>query len=546
MRLFPEPVRYNISYRPHLRILIPFMAKTSASAESNISSDSTFRQPPVPVFLGTAGEDVTEFVRRLQSAAFARGLRSHDDWIADYASTLLSGEALVWWSSLEAEVQTSWSRLREALLAQFQVARMTASAPEPATAAPPPRAGIMNRSSQDRVAGHTIPSVTTVTLRNITLKAWASAQWCRLRDILLPQFPIARMMALAPEPPAATPPPRASIVNRSSQDGGENHAIPPLIAVTPQSIAVTAWASSQHHGGQGIRIYRPEHGYIQEMCNKHGHGRPFDWEMGRILRDPVGISDTAPMAAANSFGLGIQDRLTLYYVARDNHLHAFQFDLKGQWERGPLDVQISGICTSLHAAWHAEPNGGMLNSVWTICWIAAGTVNIKQERYSSMGTTWVDYSCSNWSKVPLTLVAQKGQTPEAVLFTTDNTEHRSRSGGYKRNFTPVNIFPANLAHHHCVAGIDCDPLLEMRFFLTEQDTINQYTFDLLTKRSSGPLSLIPRGQVLPGSPIITTAWQTRLPTIFVFFLYTDNKVGFYRYDYAVPPGQGQSIHWVQL
>ncbi|KAG9020595.1 hypothetical protein FRB95_003903 [Tulasnella sp. JGI-2019a] len=449
----------------------------ATSTESNISSDSTFCQLPVPGFGGNADEDVRTFVQRLQGAAFARGLRSHDDWIADYASILLSGEALMWWSSLGVEVQTSWYRLREALLAQFPVARMTAPAPEPAAAAPPPQVGIMNGSSQT---------------------------------------------------------------------GGADHTIPPLTAVTAQSIAVTVWASSEHHGPHGIRIYKPENGNIREICNKHSRGQPFDWEVGCDLEGPVGISDTAPLAAANSFGSGLQECISLYYVSQDNHLRVFQFDLGGQWRRGSLDVQLSGICTGLHAAWHAEPNGSLiLTSVWTICWIVSGTVHIKQERYDPRNncTSYLDYSSVNWSKVPLTLVIQKTKTPEAVLFTTDNTELR---GQYQRYFRPVNIFPANVAHDHCVAGIDCDPRPEMRFFLTEQNTVNQYTFDLVTKRSSGPLSLVPRGQVSPGSPITAIAWHTQLPTIFVFFLYLDRKIGFYRYDYAVPPGQRQSIHSVQL
>ncbi|KAG8991971.1 hypothetical protein FRB94_012112 [Tulasnella sp. JGI-2019a] len=101
-------------------------------AESTTSSDSTCHHHTVQEFAGTAGEDVTEFVRRLHSAAFARGLRSHDDWIADYASTLLSGNALIWWSLLEMEVQTNWCRLREALLAQFLAPRTTALPLRPA------------------------------------------------------------------------------------------------------------------------------------------------------------------------------------------------------------------------------------------------------------------------------------------------------------------------------------------------------------------------------------------------------------------------------
>ncbi|KAG9020415.1 hypothetical protein FRB95_004253, partial [Tulasnella sp. JGI-2019a] len=175
-----------------------------------------------------SGDDITEFVQRLQSAVFTRGLQPHDDWTASYASTLMSGEALIWWNFLDVEVQTNWSRLRTALLAQFSVIRMTVPAPQPAATVPPPQAGIKNGSTQAETVKH----------------------------------------------------------------------------ITMTSIAIAVWTDSERHSAQGIRIYRPESGDIQEIHNKHYCGQ-LDWEGGRKLIDPVGVSDIAPLAAADSFGSGI-------------------------------------------------------------------------------------------------------------------------------------------------------------------------------------------------------------------------------------------------
>ncbi|KAG9019921.1 hypothetical protein FRB95_005473 [Tulasnella sp. JGI-2019a] len=414
------------------------MTGKDESAESTISPDCTCYHPTVPEFAGTDDEDVMEFVGRLQSAAFARGLRSHDDWIADYASTLLRGKAFIWWTRLGVEAQTNWCRLREALLTQFLAARTTTPLPRPTAATPSPPASNSGEPSQEDIA-------------------------------------------------------------------------PPLAAVTARSIAVTAWASSEHYGAQGIRIYKPENGGIQEICNKQRNGDLVEWDAKRDILDfldPDGISDTAPLAAANSFGSGLQEEITVYYVARNNHLRAARLN-HWKWTRDSLDVHLNGVCTGLHATWHVDTD---LNSVWTICYTIAAKAYIRQER-RNLGKEKL-HSFDLRTKSPLTLVVDRSRELEVVLFSTDNAEYRDL--GFSYSFTtptPLKPFPDNLGHNHCVAGIDCDPHPEIRFFLTEQDTINQYTFNLITKKPSGLFSLVPSGRLSSGSPTTVAAWHTKLPTL---------------------------------
>lgn len=136
------------------------MSRNPLYAESTISSDFTSRPERVPVFSGNPGEDVTEFVRNLQKAAFTRGLRPDSEWIAHYTSILLGGDALIWWSALEADLLNDWPRLREALLGRFAATRTRAAPPPPAAIAPPPTSwlGRNNAHAGPRLAVLTVSS----------------------------------------------------------------------------------------------------------------------------------------------------------------------------------------------------------------------------------------------------------------------------------------------------------------------------------------------------------------------------------------------------
>lgn len=84
----------------------------------------------VPTFNGAPGENVFQFIRDLQTAAFSRGLEPNDNWIARYASTVLGGSAFEWWCSLDDHEQDVWYNLRRALVAKFN-ARPTTPAAAP-------------------------------------------------------------------------------------------------------------------------------------------------------------------------------------------------------------------------------------------------------------------------------------------------------------------------------------------------------------------------------------------------------------------------------
>lgn len=73
-------------------------------------------------FDGTAGEDVTFFLRGVTRAAFAQGHGSDNSWIAQYVETCLGGEALRWFSSLDEDTRSDFGKLREAMLKRFDLA----------------------------------------------------------------------------------------------------------------------------------------------------------------------------------------------------------------------------------------------------------------------------------------------------------------------------------------------------------------------------------------------------------------------------------------
>ncbi|KAG8874498.1 hypothetical protein FRB97_005865 [Tulasnella sp. 331] len=70
-------------------------------------------------FAGVYGEDISFFLQNIQQEAFKQGRQREDAWIADYALTMLRGRALIWYYSLDEESQSSWRKLRVALIARF-------------------------------------------------------------------------------------------------------------------------------------------------------------------------------------------------------------------------------------------------------------------------------------------------------------------------------------------------------------------------------------------------------------------------------------------
>lgn len=84
-------------------------------------------------FSGNKLEDVTEFLRDVQTVAFTVGRQRDDDWRADYVATCLSGPALIFYMSLNSDDRYSWDTLCRLLLLEF-----SRRSPEAPAAAPAP------------------------------------------------------------------------------------------------------------------------------------------------------------------------------------------------------------------------------------------------------------------------------------------------------------------------------------------------------------------------------------------------------------------------
>ncbi|KAG8906938.1 hypothetical protein FRB99_005712 [Tulasnella sp. 403] len=84
------------------------------------------------------GLECEMFVQAVQRRAFAEEKHLDSGWIAGFAATLLTGDALRWFARLDEKVQTNWPLLRQALLARYPAIRdPTPSSTTLALALPP-------------------------------------------------------------------------------------------------------------------------------------------------------------------------------------------------------------------------------------------------------------------------------------------------------------------------------------------------------------------------------------------------------------------------
>lgn len=113
------------------------------------------------VFYGKSGQECEDFIRAVRKAGFQAKKIRDDAWMADFASTCLTGRALRFYESLSPEIQGDWRLLRQALLQEYPPTEPDNSnvqvggsshcqAPTPAAAAPPPS---QNQRGRIRVRG---------------------------------------------------------------------------------------------------------------------------------------------------------------------------------------------------------------------------------------------------------------------------------------------------------------------------------------------------------------------------------------------------------
>ncbi|KAG9002859.1 hypothetical protein FRB94_003542 [Tulasnella sp. JGI-2019a] len=171
------------------------------------------------------------------------------------------------------------------------------------------------------------------------------------------------------------------------------HATPHLTTITAENFAATGWSWSSCLKSAGVRIYKPEGGGIREICSTRTQFGAISWCHGAFLRPRVSISDTAPIAAVNSFGrYGDLERIDVYFVSRDNHLHSFRWPA---WAEMPLDVSLNGICTDLSAECRTSPE----EIVRTLSYTVDGTTHLWAETTKRGGVSRLEIAEHSTSSV---------------------------------------------------------------------------------------------------------------------------------------------------
>ncbi|KAG9007887.1 hypothetical protein FRB90_009192 [Tulasnella sp. 427] len=71
-------------------------------------------------FKGKNINECEQFIATVNKHARDNGKLCDDQWIADFVAVCLSGDALIWWSLLDEEVQGSWQLLRKEMISRFR------------------------------------------------------------------------------------------------------------------------------------------------------------------------------------------------------------------------------------------------------------------------------------------------------------------------------------------------------------------------------------------------------------------------------------------
>ncbi|KAG9025963.1 hypothetical protein FS837_004767 [Tulasnella sp. UAMH 9824] len=89
-----------------------------SSLESDIAPYAASSIPWI-IFGGSQNESSTAFVQSIHRVGFQQGRGRDDGWIAEYAATCFEGDALIWYTELDDEIQESWKKLRASLLRKY-------------------------------------------------------------------------------------------------------------------------------------------------------------------------------------------------------------------------------------------------------------------------------------------------------------------------------------------------------------------------------------------------------------------------------------------
>jgi len=73
----------------------------------------------IPLFTGVGSEDVTLWIQTIQRTALERDRQADDAWIASLAAASMAGPAMSWYVGLSEDQQSSWKKLRRAIMDRF-------------------------------------------------------------------------------------------------------------------------------------------------------------------------------------------------------------------------------------------------------------------------------------------------------------------------------------------------------------------------------------------------------------------------------------------
>ena len=103
------------------------MAITYRSSSHNYSFGTGTADDPIFKGRTPGGILCEDFVRAVRKHAFSERKARDDEYMADYAMTCLTGDALHWSETLPLDVRGDWSLLRPALLAKYNSASQEVS-----------------------------------------------------------------------------------------------------------------------------------------------------------------------------------------------------------------------------------------------------------------------------------------------------------------------------------------------------------------------------------------------------------------------------------
>ncbi|KAG9019213.1 hypothetical protein FRB90_005288 [Tulasnella sp. 427] len=89
------------------------------ATEPPAAQDPTPTESTKPTFSGKPDESLMDFLQAIQKLAFDQDRVSDERWIAGYVGTCLTGDALLWYTTLDDRSRNSWFRLRKALVNRF-------------------------------------------------------------------------------------------------------------------------------------------------------------------------------------------------------------------------------------------------------------------------------------------------------------------------------------------------------------------------------------------------------------------------------------------